>query len=171
MLNALAPVLPGFVGGSADLASSNMTLLKMFGDFQKATPEECNIRFGVRGHVMGATCNRIALHNPGFIPYCDTFFVFTDYMRGAMRISALSEAGVIYVMTYDSISLGENGPTHQPIEHLASFRAMHNILMFRPADSNEAAGAYKVVVESQKRPSVLALSRQKLPKGWLHNNR
>ncbi|GJY96568.1 transketolase, chloroplastic [Tanacetum coccineum] len=93
MLNALAPVLPGFVGGSADLASSNMTLLKMFGDFQKATPEECNIRFGVREHGMGAICNGIALHNPGFIPYCATFFVFTDYMRGAMRISALSETG------------------------------------------------------------------------------
>ncbi|GJW99414.1 transketolase, chloroplastic [Tanacetum coccineum] len=163
MLNALAPVLPGFVGGSADLASSNMTLLKMFGDFQKATPEERNIRFGVREHGMGAICNGIALHSPGFIPYCATFFVFTDYMRGAMRISALSEAGVIYVMTHDSIGLGEDGPTHQPIEHLASFRAMPNILMFRPADGNETAGAYKVAVESRKRPSILALSRQKLP--------
>ncbi|GJV70150.1 transketolase, chloroplastic [Tanacetum coccineum] len=92
MLNALASVLPGFVGGSADLASSNMTLLKMFGDFQKPTPEECNIRFGVREHGMGAICNGIAVHSRGIIPYCATFFVFTDYMRGAMRISALSEA-------------------------------------------------------------------------------
>ncbi|KAG6435667.1 hypothetical protein SASPL_100542 [Salvia splendens] len=162
-LNALAKVLPGLIGGSADLASSNMTLLKMFGDFQKNTPEERNVRFGVREHGMGAICNGIAHHSPGFIPYCATFFVFTDYMRASMRISALSEAGVIYVMTHDSIGLGEDGPTHQPIEHLASFRAMPNILMFRPADGNETAGAYKVAVLNRKRPSVLALSRQKLP--------
>lgn len=162
-LNALVTALPGLLGGSADLASSNMTLLKMFGDFQKATPEERNVRFGVREHGMGAICNGIALHSPGFIPYCATFFVFTDYMRGAMRISALSEAGVIYVMTHDSIGLGEDGPTHQPIEHLASFRAMPNCLMFRPADGNETAGAYKVAVLKRKTPSILALSRQKLP--------
>ncbi|KAJ4727142.1 transketolase, chloroplastic [Melia azedarach] len=142
-LNALAKVLPGLLGGSADLASSNMTLLKMFGDFQKDTPEERNVRFGVREHGMGAICNGIALHSPGLIPYCATFFVFTDYMRAAIRISALCEAGVIYVMTHDSIGLGEDGPTHQPIEHLASFRAMPNILMLRPADGNETAGAYK----------------------------
>ncbi|CAI0404378.1 unnamed protein product [Linum tenue] len=129
----------------------------------KSTPEERNLRFGVREHGMGAICNGIALHSPGFIPYCATFFVFTDYMRGAMRISALSEAGVIYVMTHDSIGLGEDGPTHQPIEHIASFRAMPNIFMFRPADGNETAGAYKIAVESRKTPSVLALSRQKLP--------
>ncbi|KAJ8448642.1 hypothetical protein Cgig2_010529 [Carnegiea gigantea] len=162
-LNALVKVLPGLLGGSADLASSNMTLLKMYGDFQKDTPEERNLRFGVREHGMGAICNGIALHSPGFIPYCATFFVFTDYMRAAMRISALSQAGVIYVMTHDSIGLGEDGPTHQPIEHLASFRAMPNILMLRPADGNETAGAYKVAVQHRKTPSVLALSRQKLP--------
>lgn len=162
-LNALAKVLPGFLGGSADLASSNMTLLKTFGDFQKGTPEERNVRFGVREHGMGAICNGIALHSPGLLPYCATFFVFTDYMRAAMRISALSEARVIYVMTHDSIGLGEDGPTHQPIEHLISFRAMPNILMLRPADGNETAGAYKVAVLNKKRPSVLALSRQKLP--------
>ncbi|KAJ6940226.1 hypothetical protein NC651_006384 [Populus alba x Populus x berolinensis] len=162
-LNALAKVLPGLLGGSADLASSNMTLLKMFGDFQKDTPEERNVRFGVREHGMGAICNGIALHCPGLIPYCATFFVFTDYMRAAIRISALCEAGVIYVMTHDSIGLGEDGPTHQPIEHLASFRAMPNILMLRPADGNETAGAYKVAVLNRKRPSILALSRQKLP--------
>ncbi|RVW90627.1 Transketolase, chloroplastic [Vitis vinifera] len=162
-LNALAKVLPGLLGGSADLASSNMTLLKMFGDFQKGTPEERNVRFGVREHGMGAICNGIALHSLGLIPYCATFFVFTDYMRAAIRISALSEAGVIYVMTHDSIGLGEDGPTHQPIEHLASFRAMPNILMLRPADGNETAGAYKVAVVNRKRPSILALSRQKLP--------
>ncbi|KAA3458737.1 transketolase, chloroplastic [Gossypium australe] len=162
-LNALVKVLPGLLGGSADLASSNMTLLKMYGDFQKDAPEERNVRFGVREHGMGAICNGIALHSPGFIPYCATFFVFTDYMRAAIRISALCEAGVIYVMTHDSIGLGEDGPTHQPIEHLASFRAMPNVLMFRPADGNETAGAYKVAVLNRKRPSILALSRQKLP--------
>ncbi|XP_039145163.1 transketolase, chloroplastic-like [Dioscorea cayenensis subsp. rotundata] len=162
-LNALAKVLPGFLGGSADLASSNMTLLKMFGNFQSTTPEERNLRFGVREHGMGAICNGIVSHSPGLIPYCATFFVFTDYMRAAIRISALSEGGVIYVMTHDSIGLGEDGPTHQPIEHLISFRAMPNILMFRPADGNETAGAYKVAVENRKRPSILALSRQKLP--------
>ncbi|KAL6007946.1 hypothetical protein ACLOJK_033451 [Asimina triloba] len=162
-LNSLAKVLPGFLGGSADLASSNMTLLKMFGDFQKDSPQERNLRFGVREHGMGAICNGIALHSPGLIPYCATFFVFTDYMRAAIRISALCEAGVIYVMTHDSIGLGEDGPTHQPIEHLASFRAMPNILMLRPADGNETAGAYKVAVLNRKRPSILALSRQKLP--------
>jgi transketolase len=140
-----------------------MTLLKMFGDFQKDTPAERNLRFGVREHGMGAICNGIALHGSGLIPYCATFFVFTDYMRGAMRISALSEAGVIYVMTHDSIGLGEDGPTHQPIEHLASFRAMPNVLMLRPADGNETAGSYKVAVENRTRPSILALSRQKLP--------
>ncbi|KAL4377279.1 hypothetical protein GQ457_02G000300 [Hibiscus cannabinus] len=162
-LNALAKVLPGFLGGSADLASSNMTLLKMFGNFQKDTPEERNLRFGVREHGMGAICNGIAHHSPGLIPYCATFFVFTDYMRAAIRISALSQAGVIYVMTHDSIGLGEDGPTHQPIEHLASFRAMPNVLMLRPADGNETAGAYKAAILNRNTPSILALSRQKLP--------
>ncbi|PKA57996.1 Transketolase, chloroplastic [Apostasia shenzhenica] len=162
-LNALAKVLPGLLGGSADLASSNMTLLKMYGNFQKSTPEERNVRFGVREHGMGAICNGIAHHSPGLIPYCATFFVFTDYMRAAIRMAALSQAGVIFVMTHDSIGLGEDGPTHQPIEHLMSFRMMPNILMLRPADGNETAGAYKVAVLNRKRPSILAFSRQKLP--------
>jgi transketolase len=140
-----------------------MTLMKMFGDFQKRTPAERNVRFGVREHAMGAICNGILLHRSGLIPYCATFFIFTDYMRGAIRLSALSEAGVIYVMTHDSIGLGEDGPTHQPIEHLASFRAMPQILMFRPADGNETSGAYKIAVLNRTRPSILALSRQKLP--------
>lgn len=163
MLNALAPVLPGLIGGSADLAPSNLTLMKMFGDFQKDSPAERNVRFGVREHGMGAICNGIALHSPGWIPYCATFFIFTDYMRASMRMSALSQAGVIYVMTHDSIGLGEDGPTHQPIEHLASFRAMPNILMTRPCGGNEVAGCYKVGVLSRKRPTVIALSRQGMP--------
>jgi transketolase len=162
MLNALAPALPGLLGGSADLAGSNLTLMKMFGDFQKDSPAERNLRFGVREHGMGAICNGIALHSPGLIPYCATFFIFTDYMRAAMRVSALSEVGVIYVMTHDSIGLGEDGPTHQPVEHLASFRAMPNMLMFRPAGGNETAGAYKAAVLNRKRPSTLALSRQNI---------
>ncbi|DBA71176.1 TPA: hypothetical protein ACH3X2_011575 [Trebouxia sp. C0005] len=171
MLNALAPVLPGFWGGSADLAPSNMTLMKMYGDFQKGQYQEKNLRYGVREHGMGAIANGIALHNPGMIPYCATFFNFTDYMRGAIRMSALSRAGTIFVMTHDSIGLGEDGPTHQPIEHLASFRAMPNILMMRPGDGNETAGCYKVAVENNRginqkgygRPTILALSRQGVP--------
>ena len=168
MLNALAPAIPGFLGGSADLAPSNMTLMKMFGDYQKGSPAERNLRFGVREHAMGAICNGIALHSPGFIPYCATFFIFSDYMRNAMRMSAISEAGVIYVMTHDSIGLGEDGPTHQPIEHLASFRAMPNMLTMRPGDGNETAGCYQAAVlnangknaAARKRPSTLVFSRQ-----------
>jgi transketolase len=259
MLNALAPVLPGLMGGSADLAPSNLTLMKMFGDFQKGSYQERNMRFGVREHGMGAICNGLGLHNSGLIPYCATFYIFTDYMRSAMRMSALSEVGcggegglaggwrtgagagtaavaagpvfggkgrkcqqqlqdksggtgclvrgsrrvqcawgswwvltvhaqqvehalvapcppadaplvlpvllllqigVIYVMTHDSIGLGEDGPTHQPVEHLASFRAMPNMLMIRPCAGNETAGAYKVAVANRKRPTTIALSRQ-----------
>eukprot|EP00882_Tetradesmus_deserticola_P001309 GHRQ01001417.1.p1 GENE.GHRQ01001417.1~~GHRQ01001417.1.p1 ORF type:complete len:721 (-),score=331.48 GHRQ01001417.1:632-2764(-) len=163
MLNALAPVLPGLIGGSADLAPSNLTLMKMFGDFQKGSYEERNLRFGVREHGMGAICNGIALHNSGLLPYCATFYIFTDYMRSAMRMSALSEVGVVYVMTHDSIGLGEDGPTHQPVEHLASFRAMPNMNMIRPCGGNETAGAYKVAVASRKRPTTIALSRQGMP--------
>jgi transketolase len=163
MLNALAPVLPGLIGGSADLAPSNLTLMKMFGDFQKGSYQERNMRFGVREHGMGAICNGVGLHNSGLIPYCATFYIFTDYMRSAMRMSALSEIGVIYVMTHDSIGLGEDGPTHQPIEHLASFRAMPNMLMMRPCGGNETAGAYKVAVSNRKRPTTIALSRQGMP--------
>jgi len=162
VLNALAPVIPGLIGGSADLAPSNMTLMKIFGDFQKATPAERNLRFGVREHAMGAIANGISLHNSGLIPYCATFFIFTDYMRNAMRMAALSEAGTIFVMTHDSIGVGEDGPTHQPIEHLASFRAMPRMLMMRPGDGNETTGAYRVAIINRKRPTTLALSRQNM---------
>jgi len=137
--------------------------MKMFGDFQKGQYAERNLRFGVREHGMGAICNGIALHNSGLIPYCATFYIFTDYMRAAMRMSALSQAGVIYVMTHDSIGLGEDGPTHQPVEHLASYRAMPDMLMIRPAGGNETAGAYKVGVANRKRPTTIALSRQNMP--------
>jgi len=163
MLNALGSAIPGFVGGSADLAPSNMTLMKQFGDFQKDTPAERNIRYGVREHGMGAIANAIALHSPGFKSYCATFFIFSDYMRSAMRIAALSGAPTLFVMTHDSIGVGEDGPTHQPIEHLASFRAMPGMLMMRPADGNETAGAYQIGVEQTDRPTTLALSRQVVP--------
>jgi len=163
MLNAIAPVVPGLMGGSADLAPSNMTLMKMYGDFQKDTPAERNMRFGVREHAMGAISNAMGLHLSGFIPYCATFFIFTDYMRSAMRIAALSEVGTLFVMTHDSIGLGEDGPTHQPIEHLASFRCMPNMLTMRPGDGNETAGAYAVAVANRKRPTTMALSRQAMP--------
>ncbi|MFM7613274.1 MAG: transketolase, partial [Synechococcales cyanobacterium] len=161
-LNGLAPAIPELIGGSADLTHSNLTLLKVSGDFQKGQYHNRNLRFGVREHGMGAICNGIALHG-GLIPYCATFLVFVDYMRGAIRLSALSEAGVIYVMTHDSIGLGEDGPTHQPVETLASLRAIPNLLVFRPADGNETAGAYKVAIANRYRPTLLALSRQALP--------
>jgi transketolase len=162
-LNALAPVLPELIGGSADLTHSNLTELKISGSFQKGAYENRNLRFGVREHGMGAICNGIALHNSGLIPYCATFLVFADYMRAAIRLSALSEAGVIYVMTHDSIGLGEDGPTHQPVETIASLRAIPNLTVIRPADGNETSGAYKVAVASRKAPTLMAFSRQGLP--------
>jgi len=163
ILNALADVLPELIGGSADLAPSNKTLLKSSGDFQKGQYQNRNIRFGVREHGMGAITNGLALDGSGLIPYCATFLVFTDYMRAAIRLSALSEAGVIYVMTHDSIALGEDGPTHQPVEQIASLRAIPELVVIRPADGNETSGAYKVAIESRTRPTLLALSRQNLP--------
>jgi transketolase len=164
-LNALAPVLPELIGGSADLTHSNYTLLKGFGDFQKGQYANRNLRFGVREHGMGSICNGIALHGSGLIPYCATFLVFADYMRAAIRLSALSQAGVIYVMTHDSVALGEDGPTHQPVETIASLRAIPNLLVIRPADGNETSGAYKVAIKaaSENRPTLMAFSRQNLP--------
>lgn len=162
-LNALAGVIPELLGGSADLAPSNNTLLKSSGDFQKGQYANLNIRFGVREHGMGAICNGLALDGSGLIPYCATFLVFTDYMRAAIRLSALSEAGVIYVMTHDSIQLGEDGPTHQPIEQIASLRAIPDLVVIRPADGNETSGAYKVAIQNRTRPTLLALSRLAQP--------
>jgi transketolase len=164
-LNALAPVLPELFGGSADLTHSNLTELKGGGDFQKGQYQNRNLRFGVREHGMGAICNGISLHGSGLIPYGATFLVFTDYMRGAIRLSALAECGVIWVMTHDSIALGEDGPTHQPVETIASLRAIPQLTVLRPADGTETSGAYKVAIENanQHRPTLLALSRQNLP--------
>jgi transketolase len=164
-LNKLAPVLPGLIGGSADLTHSNLTELKISGDFQKGQYQNRNVHFGVREHGMGAICNGIALHGSGLIPYGATFLIFTDYMRAPIRLSALSEAGSIWVMTHDSIGQGEDGPTHQPIETLASLRAIPNLTVIRPADGNECSGAYKVAIEksNQNAPTLLAFSRQNLP--------
>jgi len=162
-LNALAPVIPELIGGSADLTHSNLTELKISGSFQKGQYENRNLRFGVREHGMGAICNGIVLHNSGLIPYCATFLVFTDYMRAAIRLSALSEAGVIYVMTHDSIGLGEDGPTHQPVETIAALRAIPNLTVIRPANGDEVSGAYKVAIANRKAPTLIAFSRQGLP--------
>ncbi|MEB3310402.1 MAG: transketolase [Snowella sp.] len=164
-LNKLAPVLPELLGGSADLTHSNLTEIKGSGDFQKGQFQNRNIHFGVREHAMGAICNGMALHNSGLIPYGATFLIFTDYMRAAIRLSALSEAGVIWVMTHDSIGQGEDGPTHQPIETLASLRAIPDLTVIRPADGNETSGAYKVAIElaKQNRPTLLAFTRQNVP--------
>jgi transketolase len=126
-LNKLAPVLGELIGGSADLTHSNLTELKVSGDFQKGAYQNRNVHFGVREHAMGAICNGMALHGSGLVPYGATFLIFTDYMRAAIRLSALSEAGCIWVMTHDSIGQGEDGPTHQPIETLASLRAIPNL--------------------------------------------
>ena len=162
-LNALAEVIPELVGGSADLTHSNLTFMEVSGSFQKGAYENRNLRFGVREHGMGAICNGIALHNSGLIPYGATFLIFTDYMRAAIRLSALSEAGTIWIMTHDSIALGEDGPTHQPVETIASLRAIPNLIVMRPADGNETSGAYKVAIANRKRPTLMAFTRQGLP--------
>lgn len=165
-LNALAPVLPELFGGSADLAPSNMTLMKGFGDFSKTNPEGRNVRFGIREFGMGAMCNAMSLHSTGVVPYCATFTIFTDYMRNAIRLAALSRAGTIFVTTHDSIAVGEDGPTHQPIETVPSLRMIPDLTVLRPADCNETAGAYKIAIEQSKlhsRPTLMALTRQSVP--------
>ncbi|MBL6739581.1 MAG: transketolase [Synechococcus sp. BS301-5m-G54] len=160
-LGALGPNLPELIGGSADLTHSNYTDIKgETGSYQPETPEKRYLHFGVREHAMAAILNGIAYHDSGLIPYGGTFLVFADYMRGSMRLSALSELGVIYVLTHDSIGVGEDGPTHQPIETIPSLRAMPGMLVFRPGDANETSGAYKLAIENRKRPSALCLSRQ-----------
>ena len=162
VLNALAPVLPTLVGGSADLAPSNNTLLKGYPDFQQATPAGRNLHFGVREHAMGAILNGLALHG-GVLPYGGTFLVFADYMRPAVRLAAMMHLPVVYVWTHDTVWIGEDGPTHQPIEHLAALRAIPNLTIIRPADANETAGAWRVALERRAGPTGLALTRQKLP--------
>ncbi|MBI2902376.1 MAG: transketolase [Candidatus Methylomirabilis oxyfera] len=162
VLNAIAPHLSTLIGGSADLTPSNNTYLKGYGDFQRDNVGARNLHFGVREHAMGSILNGMALHG-GVIPYGGTFLIFSDYMRPAIRLAALSHIHVIFVFTHDSIGLGEDGPTHEPIEHLAALRAMPNLTVIRPADANETAVAWRVALEHRGGPVALALTRQKLP--------
>jgi len=162
VINAIAPNLPELFGGSADLAPSNNTWMKDVPAFQAGSPEGRNFHFGVREHGMGAVVNGIAWHG-GFRPYGATFLVFTDYMRPAIRVAALSHLPSIWVMTHDSIGLGEDGPTHQPVEHIASLRAIPNLTVIRPCDANEVSEAWKSALENVQGPTLLALSRQNLP--------
>ena len=159
-LNAFGPNLPELIGGSADLTHSNLTDIKGEKGFQKGAEANRYLHFGVREHAMASILNGLAYHGSGLVPYGGTFLVFAGYALGAIRLSALSELGVIYVFTHDSIGLGEDGPTHQPIETLANLRAIPNLLVIRPGDGNETSGAYQVAVTNRKRPTVLALSRQ-----------
>ncbi|MBN1260369.1 MAG: transketolase [Anaerolineae bacterium] len=161
VLNALADVLPELIGGSADLAPATRTYLQDHGAFQRSTREGRNLHFGVREHAMGGILNGMALYG-GLRVYGGTFLVFSDYLRPALRLAALMQAPVTYAFTHDSIFVGEDGPTHQPVEHLVSLRAMPGLLVIRPADANETAAAWKVALE-HRGPVALILSRQKLP--------
>lgn len=162
VINQLAEVLPELVGGSADLTPSNNPWIKSSSAYQHDNPAGRYFHFGVREHAMGAAMNGIALHG-GLIPYGATFLVFTDYVRPAIRISALSGLQTIWVFTHDSIGLGEDGPTHQPVEHLAAMRAIPGLVTIRPADANETLEAWKVAIRRKNGPTLFALSRQNLP--------
>ncbi|HYZ22160.1 MAG TPA: transketolase [Rhodopila sp.] len=161
-LEHLVPAIPELIGGSADLTGSNLTLVKGMTSITAGNYGGRYIHFGVREHGMAAAANGLALHG-GIIPYIGTFFVFTDYLRPALRMCAIMRQRVVYVMTHDSIGLGEDGPTHQPIEHLASVRAMPNVHVFRPADTMETAECWELSLRRQDGPSLLVLSRQALP--------
>ena len=162
VLNALAAKLPELVGGSADLTPSNNTKFEEAGDFQKDNPSGRYFRFGVREHAMAAALNGMNLFG-GLIAYGGTFLVFSDYMKPAIRIAAISGIPSIFVFTHDSIGLGEDGPTHQPIEHLMALRAVPNLLVIRPADANEVAQAWRIAITQTSRPTALALTRQNVP--------
>ncbi len=162
VLNAIAERLPELMGGSADLAPSNNTWLTASPAFDVDCREGRNIHFGVREHGMAAVVNGMAYHG-GVIPFGATFFVFSDYLRPSVRVAALSHLGTIWVLTHDSIGVGEDGPTHQPVEHLAAMRAIPNLVTLRPADANEVREAWKVAIENRHRPTALVLTRQNLP--------
>ena len=166
VLNKLAKIIPNLIGGSADLAPANKTYMKCNSDYSAENRTGCNMHFGIREHAMVAIVNGIYLHG-GLIPFCSTFAVFSDYMRNAIRMSAIMEIPVIYVLTHDSIGVGEDGPTHQPIEQMASLRAMPNIKVYRPADGKETTAAWISALKGNK-PSCLFLSRQTLP--FLHGS-
>jgi transketolase len=161
-LEVLTRHIPSLIGGSADLTGSNLTRTSVQ---EIVTPGDYGgsyVHFGVREHAMAAAMNGLALHG-GWVPYGGTFLVFTDYCRPAIRLAALMGLRAIYVMTHDSIGLGEDGPTHQPVEHLAALRAIPNLQVFRPADAVETAESWAIALETPRRPSVLVLSRQNLP--------
>jgi len=162
VINYLAKVLPNLIGGSADLGPSNKTFMEDRGSFSAENRTGSNLHFGVREHAMAAMANGIALHG-GLRPYVGTFFVFSDYMKPAMRLSALMELPVVYILTHDSIGVGEDGPTHEPIEHLAAIRSIPNFTVFRPADSKETAAGWYAALTRKNSPTALILSRQNLP--------
>jgi transketolase len=163
VLNAIAAKVPELVGGSADLSPSTETVMKGGGEFlPDAEPGGRNVHFGVREHGMGAILSGMARHG-GVIPFGATFFIFSDYMRPSIRLAALMGCRVVYVFTHDSVGVGEDGPTHQPVEHLASLRAMPNLHVIRPADANETAAAWRMALERTAGPTALVLTRQKLP--------
>ncbi len=162
VLNAIAPVLPTLIGGSADLTPSNNTELKSYPWLQTGQFGGRNIHFGVREHTMGGILNGLALHG-GVIPYGGTFLVFSDYMRPTIRLAAMMELPVVYVFTHDSVGLGEDGPTHQPVEHLPALRAIPKLIVVRPADATETVEAWRMALEYQEGPVALLLTRQKLP--------
>jgi transketolase len=161
-VTALSKAVGNLIGGSADLAPSNNTYVKDAGDFGRANRLGRNLHFGIREHGMGAICNGILYHG-GLRPYCGTFLVFSDYMRPAVRIAAISRLPAIYVFTHDSIFVGEDGPTHEPVEHLAALRAIPNLTVLRPADAEETAEAWLMAYERVEGPTALILSRQNLP--------
>jgi transketolase len=163
VLNAIAPNLAWLIGGSADLTPSTKTRLTFAGagDFQAASPSGRNLHFGVREHSMGAVLNGLALSK--LRPFGSGFLIFSDYGRGAIRLSALMEIPVLHIFTHDSIGVGEDGPTHQPIEHLISLRAIPNLVVLRPCDGNEVAEAWKVILTMPRQPVALILTRQALP--------
>ncbi len=162
ILNAIAVKIPELIGGSADLAPSNKTWIDGSLSFQADTPQGRNFHFGVREHAMGSIVNGMALHG-GVIPYGGTFLVFSDYMRPAIRLSALSDFPSIWVFTHDSIGVGEDGPTHQPVEHLAALRSIPKLVVVRPADANEAREAWKIAISRRAGPTALIFTRQNLP--------
>ncbi len=162
VINALASRLPGLIGGAADLDSSTKTYINSDGDFQAGQYHNRNMRFGVREHAMGGIANGMAAHG-GLIPYTATFAVFSDYMRPSMRLAALSKFRPIFVFTHDSIGLGEDGPTHQPIEQIMSLRLIPNLELIRPADANETAAAWRCAIQNTDHPTVLMFTRQNIP--------
>ncbi|HRK88604.1 MAG TPA: transketolase [Anaerolineales bacterium] len=162
VINALAPKLPELIGGSADLAPSNNTKIDGVPAFQKDSFAGRNFHFGVREHAMGSVLNGMSIFG-GVVPYGATFLVFADYMRAAVRLAALSHYPSIFIFTHDSVGLGEDGPTHQPVEHLTSLRLIPNLVVLRPADANETAQAWKVAISRRDGPTVLALTRQNVP--------